>query len=304
MSNERLFLSSEVNQLEELLKTLPAENLIERISLESRLAKVQQDLAAMPEKEIEKIKLTFRGKPVLGSYGIAADFAAKAAGAFSESFSAVFAALSESLSSSGPIPKQDKSQLLITGTAIGSFGFEFDLPGEEQATLLNDSTAKQTVRKLESLMRLSVEGSDDEVAEAIEEIHPRAVSKLHAFMDILVQHQAWCALDTRERSFRFSGYEQIKKSSERLKDDNIQERPETFTGQFRGVLPESRTFEFALSDQEGVIRGKIDKHLSDPDILNKDWLYKPIKATFNLIQVGKGRPRYTLMSLSDLKSIE
>lgn len=304
MSNDRLFLSSEVNQLEELLKTLPAENLIERISLESRLAKVQQDLAAIPDKEIEKIKLTFRGKPVLGSYGIAADFAAKAAGAFSESFSAIFAALSESLSSSGPIPKQDKNQLLITGTAIGSFGFEFDLPSEEQATLLNDSTAKQTVRKLESLMRLSVEGSDDEVAEAIEEIHPRAVSKLHAFMDVLVQHQAWCALDTRERSFRFSGYEQIKKSSERLKDDNIQESLETLTGQFRGVLPENRTFEFALNDQEGVIRGKVDKRIDDPDVLNRDWLYKPIKVTFNLIQVGKGRPRYTLMNLSDLKSIE
>lgn len=304
MSDERLFLSSEVNQLEELLASLPAENLIERMSLEARLADVQQQLSQLPTRQAEKIKLTFRGKPVHRSYGIAADFAAKAAGAFAESFSAIFAALRDKLASRGPIPNQDKTQLLITGTAVGSFGFEFELPVEEAFLFGDQLTAKQAIDKLEALMRLSVEGSDDEVAEAIEEIHPRAVSKLHAFMDVLTQQQAWCVLESDRRVFRFSDHEQIKKATERLKDDNIQEDTQLLEGQFIGVLPESRAFEFELGDGSGNIRGKIDKKLMQPDHLNKHWLYKPVIVKFSVITVGTGKPRYTLLALDDVQAKE
>lgn len=301
MSNERLFLASEVTQLEEMLINLPSENLIERMSLEERLESVRQQLLDLPEKNIEKIQLTFRGKPVRASYGIAADFGTKAAGAFASSFASILAALNENLSNMGPLPKQDQSQLLITGTAIGSFGFEFELPQTEPALFSNVATPKQAVEKLELLMRLSVEGSDDDVAEAIEEVHPRAVNKLHEFMDYLAQQQAWCTLKTKKRTFAFASAEQLKASSDRLKSENIREEKQLFEGVFKGVLPDSRLFEFELSNDRGSIKGKIDKQISNPEELGRQWLFEPVRVRFTVVQVGQAKPRYVLNSLADLE---
>ena len=259
-------------------------------------------LAAMPTQIAQKARLTFRGKPVFVSRGISVDFASKASGLFSSAFSAVLAGLKgEDLQDMGPIPDRDKNQLLLTGTALGSFSFEFELPTEE-SSLFPGTEAPKAMEKIETLFRLAAQGSDDEIAEVIEEVHPRAVRNVYAFLELLVQQQAWCALDFEERSFRFTDYAQIKMSSERLKADNIQERDDTYQGEFQGVLPASRTFEFRLSDKD-VLKGKIGKNITDPDVLNRQWLYKPITIKLSTMQVGQGRPRYTLMNLNDLKDI-
>jgi len=303
MTNEALFLASEVKELEVLLASIPASSLIERMSLETRLVSAKKALAAMPQQVGQKARLTFRGKPVFGSHGIAADFGAKATTAFSDAFAAIAAALSEGLRDMGPIPDRDRNQLLITGTAIGSFGFEFELPTAELSIFPEATKAQEAMEKIESLFRQAAEGDDDKIAEVIEDVHPRAVRKVHEFLEFLVQQQAWCALEFADRSFRFSDYEQIKVSCERLKDDNIQEREESYQGELQGVLPASRNFEFLVSDQEKtVLRGKVDKAIDNPDVLNREWLHKPaITVKLNVMQVGSGRPRYTLMKLSDLK---
>ena len=300
MNNEYLSVASEIRELENLLATIPEGNVIERMSLESRLESARAVLAGLPQQAAPKARLTFRGKPVFGSHGIAADFGSKAAGAFSDAFAAVSAGLSEGLRYMGPIPNRDKNQLLITGTAIGSFGFEFELPTPEPSLFPETEKSEEAMAKIEALLRLAAEGSDDEVAEVIEEVHPRAVKKVHEFLDLLVQQQAWCGLEFADRFFRYADHEQIKASCERLKDDNIQERVETYRGEFQGVLPTGRTFEFRLTDQEGLIKGKVDLSIDDPDVLNRDWLHKPVTVKFNVMQVGQGRPRFTLMTLEDL----
>ena len=66
--------------------------------------------------------VAWRVKQVCGSNGLAADFGGKAAGAFCAAFAAVAAGLSEGRRYMDPIPNRDKTQLLITGTAVGSFG--------------------------------------------------------------------------------------------------------------------------------------------------------------------------------------
>lgn len=200
----------------------------------------------------------------------------------------------------GPIPNRDKNQLLITGTAIGSFGFEFELPAPELTLFPEQENPQIAIEKIEALFRLAATGSDDEVAEVIEEVHPRAVKKVYDFLELLVQQQAWCGLEFEGHSFRYADYEQLKISCERLKDENIHEQEETYSGKFEGVLPTGRSFEFRLNDQKSVIKGKIDRTIDDPDILNRDWLHKPVTAKFHMMQVGKGRPRFTLKSISDL----
>lgn len=301
MTNNYLTIVSEISELDNLLATIPEGNVIERMSLESRLESAKAALAELPQKIAPKARLTFRGKPVFGSHGIAADFGGKAAGAFSDAFAAVTAGLSEGLRYMGPIPNRDKNQLLITGTAIGSFGFEFELPAAESSLFPETEKTQEAMTKIAELFRLAAEGSDDEVAEVVEEIHPRAVKKVHDFLDLLVQQQAWCGLDFADRFFRYADYAQIKASCERLKSDNIQEREETYRGEFQGVLLTGRTFEFRLADQNGLIKGKVDLAIDDPDVLNRKWLHKPVTVRLNVMQVGQGRPRFTLMDLGDIQ---
>jgi hypothetical protein len=206
----------------------------------------------------------------------------------------------------GPIPDKQKNQLLITGTAIGSFGFEFELPkiepeNQQEEFFPGPNRPEDAIQKLERLFKVAAEGSDDDIAELVEEIHPRAVKKAAEFLDYLSEQDAWCGLEFKESIFRFSGAEQVRSSADRLKSNNIKESDDTFTGEFQGVLPKGRAFEFKLRDQDGILRGKVGPEIEDADVLNRDYLHKLLNAKFHVIQVGQGRPRYTLQTLNDIK---
>lgn len=192
---EYIAVSSEIKQLESLLADIPSENVIERIGLEARLESAREAIANVTEYQlVHKARLTFRGRPVFGSHGIAADFASKAAGAFTDVVSAVAAGMAENLRYMGPIPDKQKNQLVITGTAIGSFGFEFELPQPVgEGWFPEPSKAENALYKVQELFRLASDGNDDEIAELVDEIHPRAVKKAADFLNYISQQEAWWA---------------------------------------------------------------------------------------------------------------
>jgi hypothetical protein len=300
--DEYIAIASEIKELESLLADIPIDNVVERMGLGSRLELARTEIANITENQlIHKARLTFRGRPVFGSHGIAADFAAKAAGAFTDAVSSVAAGLAENLSYMGPIPDKQKNQLLITGTAIGSFGFEFELPQPVgDGWFPEPSKAENALDKVQKLFRLASEGNDDEIAELVDEIHPRAVKKVADFLNYISQQEAWCGLEFKDRYFRFQDIDQLKASAERLREDNIRESEDTYFGEFQGVLPASRNFEFKLSDQEGILKGKVGPEIEDADVLNRNFLHKPVSLKLHVIQVGQGRPRYTMQSLADI----
>ncbi|MCX5634811.1 MAG: hypothetical protein NTW55_03070 [Planctomycetota bacterium] len=304
--DDYLVISSEIQQLESLLSEIPNENAIERMGLESRLESARLLISGVNEYQlVHKAKLTFRGHPVFGSHGIFADFASKAAGAFTDAVTAVAAGLSENLRYMGPIPNKEKNQLLITGTAVGSFGFEFELPKLEDNTLIPESSrAEDALEKVQKLFQLAAQGTDDEVAELVDEIHPRAVKKAADFLDCVAQHGAWCGLEFKNRHFHFYDVKQLLESAKRIREDNIRESDESYSGEIQGVLPSSRTFEFKLSDQQGVLRCKVGTEIEDADVLNRDFLHKPVHITLHIIQVGQGLPRYSLLQLRDISHTE
>jgi hypothetical protein len=51
MNREALFLESEIRELENLMASLPANNIIERMSLDARLDTVKAELAALSHRE-------------------------------------------------------------------------------------------------------------------------------------------------------------------------------------------------------------------------------------------------------------
>ena len=302
MTYDNLSLSSEIMELESILASIPQESVIERLAFEERLASAKSVLQRLPLDHLqEKARLTFRGRPVFGSHGIAADFGSRAAGSFADAFAAVVAGLNESLRYMGPIPDKAKNQLLITGTAVGSFGFEFELPSQRDELFPKTDRTEEALEKMQTLLRVSAEGTDDEVTELVDAIHPRAVKKVAEFLEYLAQQQAWCGLEFKEQFFRYQDIEQLQFSAERLKEENIHETDEEYRGEFQGVLPYSRTFEFKLVDQSGILKGKVDIAIEDPDLLNREWLHKLVDVRLHVIQVGQGRPRFTLSELSAIR---
>lgn len=293
---------SEIDELEKILAALPEESAIERYAFERRLESARHvfESLAPREREAEALSLTFRGSPVDASHGISADFAGKASNAFADAFAAVLAGQNNRLRYMGPIPDKSRYPLMITGTAVGSFGFEIELP--KDFDLIDELVgADQAVDTLKALLRVSAQGTDEEVTELVENIHPRAVKKVADFLEVLHQNDAWCGLEFRDDFFKYSSIEQLEVSEARLKEENIARTEEVFFGEFQGVLPQGRTFEFKVAGEDNIIRGKVDPAIDEPDVLNRDWLHRPVQATLSVVQVGQGRPRYTLLSLDSLR---
>jgi hypothetical protein len=306
---EYIALASEVNELEAILAQIPADRVIDRMSFETRLQNARDAISCINAENLpKKARLTFRGNPVFGSHGIAAEFACRASTSFTEAFTAIVASITENLRYMGPIPDKQKNQLIITGTAIGSFGFEYELPsenaGSDPAQLEMNyegvNNAELAMQRMEDLFRVSSDGNDDELSELVDEIHPRAVRKVAEFLSYISDQEAWCGLDFNESIFRFTGSKQVRTSAQRLNADNIRDTTEEFTGRFDGALPTSRTFEFKPVDQRGILRGKIGPDIEDSHVINRDYLGKLVKVSLNVIQVGQGRPRYTLAKLEDI----
>jgi hypothetical protein len=299
---EYFAISSEIKELEAMLDEIPAENVIERMGFESRLKAAQETIrkAGKLQTDPAKAKLVFRGQPVWNSHGITADFATKAVGIFTDAVTAVTASIADNLKYMGPIPDKQKNQLLITGTAIGSFGFELEIPQTGNNDLFDvPNSVENALDKVQKLFLLTIDGTDDEVAEIVDEIHPRAVKKAADFLNYISGQGAWCGLEFRNHIFRFQGIDQIRTSAERLREDNIREIDEKFSGEFQGVLPAARTFEFKLTEGE-IIRGKVGPEIEDADILNREYLHRPVSIQLHVIKVGHGIPRYTLLSLRNI----
>jgi len=308
--SEHLFLASEVAEIQAILAEIPEDRVIDRMSFQKRLNNAKEALAKIRPGDIpKKARLTFRGNPVVGSYGISAEFASKASSYFADAFAAIVAGIGDNLRYMGPIPDKQKNQLFITGTAIGSFGFEYELPSpltgggpaQHELEFGGPPNAEVAMEKLGELFRIAAEGSDDDLSELVDEIHPRAVKKVAEFLKYVTEEGAYCGLEFQESLFRFAGSDQVRSSLDRLNDDNIRETTQTLSGYFEGVLPTGRRFEFKAVDQEAIVRGKLGPDVKDPHVINREYLSRIGKITLSVVQVGQGRPRYTLAKLDDIQ---
>lgn len=295
--------ASEVAELESILSRIPASNRLERFGFEQRLkaARTAQE-QTQDILEPERTKLTFRGLPVAGSKGIAAEFGSKATVAFTEAFTAIVAGMQDRLAYMGPIPDKVRNQLMITGTAVGSFGFEFQLPNLQPDFFSESGGAEEALERLFALLKVSAQGTDDEIADIVADIHPRAVRKVAAFLNYLSQNQAWCGLEFKRNVFRYKNIEELRQSRDRLSEENIHEDELIFLGELQGVLPNGRSFEFKISGDDRILKGKVGLGIEDPDVLNREWLHKPVSVALKVVQVGQSRPSYMLDDLLAIKA--
>ena len=164
--------------LEKLIAQSSPGNVIGRMSLESRLQEVEEELQSYEgyDHRPTSARLTFRGKPVVGNRGIRADFGSEAVKAFSEgAVTRVGAGQGQALASSGPIPHETDYQLLITGTAPGSFVFLLE-DASQQAPLDGQSTpVGVAIERVKQILEAST-GTDEQLTDAIGDTDRRALN--------------------------------------------------------------------------------------------------------------------------------
>ncbi len=304
MYNELLSIKSEIAEIKRILSEIPEENIIEKLSFQYRLEQVEEELRLFNINKLpEKISITFKGDPVHGIHGINADFAGKITDIFSEAFAAfVEVAKGIPLGSGGSIPEYDKHKLIITGTSVGSFGFELELPNPASTSTLPSIPEENPIQKarlmLEKVLEKTFEGDDDQLAESIECIDQRALDKINDFFETLQSHNATFSLKTKSNYIVCSEIEQIKYASGRLKKENIIEDFIEISGCFRGFLPVKRDFEFRTEDNI-ELKGKVDKSVQDSEKINT-FLNKNVRVKFHTKKIGNGKPRYVLVSMNDI----
>ena len=297
------FLLSERGTLKKMISESSHGNFLGRWSLEARLREVEKELEAYEgySPRLVNARLTFQGKPVSGSRGINADFGADAAKAFAESVTLIGAGRRSPLPARGRIPNAAEYQLLITGTAVGSFGFQLEDAAQQPALEGQSTPVELAIKKVKEILKAST-ATDEELSDAIADTDRRALNSVQAFLKKMADSGAMCALEFQGDEFRFRDTAQVRSSESRLSNDNIQEDNVTLSGQFQGFLPNSRRAEFLLSATgadflqdaigtivSGRVEPDVDVTVNINEILNTD---ATIEARTR--RVGQGRPRYVI----------
>lgn len=276
---------------------LPGVSRLTLMSIQSRINQARQFLndSSGHAYRPARVRLTYRGVPVIGTHGVLAEFGAAATKAFSVAITAIAASVSGALADKGPIPNRLSNQLLITGPARGSFGFELEeISAEKQLDIEGTTPVAQAIEILTDLLEGTTK-SDEELSEPLSRLADRAILAVTDFLSELADNDASCALSTDTRSFRFADVEQVKRSKARLSRDNIKEEDEILVGSFVGVLPDKRLFEFKTVEGE-VIYGRIPSDISSPNEINRN-LYTEVKIVVTARRIGSSNPRYRLKTL-------
>ena len=283
-------------QLEQMLSRLPEDRVIDRLGLEERLDEVSTQLARAEAEasKVSRARITFRGKPVVGSHGIFASFGASALQKFENMVALIGAALrQDSLQATGPIPGREEHRLLITGTAVGSFGFDLEECRDGQQALLEEERPiAQALERARSVLEGS-RGSDDELAEAVSDLDYRTINGIREFLELVAQEKAAFTFEFDRHLIRFPDSSSVQSSAERLRQANVHEEEIEREGSFEGYLPHSRTFEF--SDAEyGLIKGKIMSSVEGVDTLN-ELIHQRVRVTLRRTVIGNGKPKFALL---------
>lgn len=293
-------LQSEKKVVEQFLAEIPESRIIERNSWLARLQSLEAQIEAEQKRVIPaRTAITYRGRPVWGSRGISASFGLLATRAYTNAVQQVAAAWNriEPLRERGSVPGAKNFDLLITGAAFGSFGFEIEERVEDQLSLGEKTVVAQALLKTQELLQSST-GSDDELTEAVNGVDGRAIQALRAFLKILATNEVTCALETEERRFQFEQMSEVTRSFVRLEAKNIQREEVFLEGEFEGLLPTPRTFEFRLKGSGEVVVGKINPAVAEIAEINNH-LHQSARVRAISHRVGNGKARYVLVQNPD-----
>ncbi len=289
-------LLSQKRVVENFLTELSDDEVLERNSWLARLQSLDAQIEAEQKQVVPaRSSITFAGPPVVASYGIASTFGMGATRAYTKIVQVVAAQWlrADPLGRAGRLKDAAKFDLLVVGPAYGSFGFELEEPAEAQLTLDERSILTQSLEKTQQILWGALT-SDDALDEAIADLDERVLTAVRAFLKILDNNDATCAIQSGDREFRFDSEAQVGQSRVRLEWKNIKREEVEREGQFVGARPGPGDFEFQLAQDAESIVGRINPDVADVAEINAH-LYQKARVRLFVQQVGSARPRYVLM---------
>lgn len=296
MGNRLNELKAEQAQVLDIIASLPESAVLDRLSLEARLNALHEAIESATTVASDRTFLmTFRGPPVDSTRGILVDFAGKALQKFSDAFATVAAGRQTTLSDRGRLPARE-SHLMITGTAIGSFGFQFEGPSDGR--LFDDIKTEEmsTLENLISVVRAAAEKDDDDLALALESVQPRAATKIREFVEFVAQQDAGVAFELEAESLVLSDPSKLRTIADRLEHTKSREEVVQVSAELLGVLPVEGTFEARLSDGK-VIKGKISDDIVDLEEFSRTWAFEKAQLELFETQIGERPPKYLLIGI-------
>lgn len=288
------FLLSERGTLERMLREIPPEHVIDRMSLEGRKEEVDERIAAFeaaPTRLVET-QIAFRGGPVSDDGGIEPGFAADALGAFTDAIATVGVSQSKELDPRGRLPNRSAYEMVVRDTFPGSFGFhlerEFptDAPPEEPAAL------EGAIERLKSILA-AADASSDAADEAMAKTDDRAIRSVHKFLETMAKRKAYCALRFKGDDFRFENADDVRRGASRVNPRRVHEVDKEMVVRFLGALPDSRKVEFVIEGADRIEVGKVAGSVKDVSEINR-FLDAPARVMARARQAGKSKPTYTI----------
>ena len=298
---ELTFLQAEKNSLLQLIEETPNDAVITLGSLQARLEEVESYLEKYSTQQPSfEGRITFRGKPVLGSHAIDSAFTSKILDVFSLMIAAKASSYQGELNSSGKIANRDAYRLNITGTTSGSFGFVLEENPTDQERMNGvPSPVESAISDCIEFFNVLQNHDEEELANVIDQTDNRVLDYIRTFMDNLIASEATCALESGVHSFRFNSTQEILKFSQKITEDNIREWEESYIGQLKGVMLSERKFEFFPTDhQPPILKGKIPIEIDNVEEIGQNYSYanQPLRIHVLAKQVGNGPIRYSLKS--------
>ena len=247
-------LNSEISTVKALLQSaIDYGDIVGELQLKHRINELESELKDLNKSSqidnTASVALFFGGKPVLGSKGIAAEFAGVALEQFQNLISKAFATNEvKELGTRGKVPFKENSNLMVTGLARGSFGFVLDEMSNQ--TQLESSELVHIIDNVALLLR-DTAAQDEAIFEALlDDLDPRMLLALKEFFANLDNSKATLRVVEKELDMTLDGAA-IHRAKTRTEATSIEEKTNQIEGILIGFLPEHRKFE--LKDNTGNI---------------------------------------------------
>jgi len=299
--NEQMALTAEADFLRDQIQALPAQAKLTRSSLEARLRTVSKELALAPAAApARRLQLTFSGEPVERSRSIEAQFGGKAVSLFTEAVALTAASFSGTeLKSGGPVPGGRDRRLRVVGAALGSFGFELELPPPDPAALpgLFPDDEVDALEATMAMLEQALIGDEEALSEVLSVVDLRAARKLGEFVKLTVDRRALFTVRFEGRRLSVPDQEAARRAATALRVDDVQQKPVTLRATLTGLRASKPDFECVREGDEEVILGAIDRS-ADIGAL-RFLLGKTALFRFRQTTVRQTKPRYVLLGVED-----
>ena len=298
---EYMWYRSEIYTLERLLGRLAEDRVIMRIGYEDRLERARQKLEGItPPPRPKTMEVTFTGEPVQANYGIDVNFAAESIAMISDAVRLDTAGATGELKPTGGIPRKTLGQPIITGVTLGSFGFELELPVPE-GDPHGFSYPEQAVHRIQTLLISANRASDEQLSNAVMNLHPRAVNKMADLLELMRKRGAQLVIEYQDNKVELTSSDDIEHVAEKLNPASREDRTALVTGTMTGMLPGSRQFELVPFDGPSI-KGRISMDIEDSLETAREFNNQQVSATIRTIRVGRGAPKHTLVEVSHLRT--